>query len=61
MRFDVPTIGMGTVEAMAQAGAALLAVEAGRTILVDEREVIEFADRHGLVIVAVGQPTGSQD
>jgi UDP-2,3-diacylglucosamine hydrolase len=60
MRFDVPTIGMGTVEAMAQAGAALLAVEAGRTILVDEREVVEFADRRGLVIVAIGQPTGSQ-
>jgi DUF1009 family protein len=56
MRFDVPTIGMGTVEAMAQAGAALLAVEAGRTILVDEREVIEFADHYGLVIVAVETP-----
>jgi DUF1009 family protein len=56
MRFDVPTIGMGTVEAMAEAGAALLAVEAGRTILVDERDVIEFADCHGLAIVAIEAP-----
>jgi DUF1009 family protein len=58
MRFDVPTIGMGTVEAMAHSGAALLAVEAGRTILVDERDVIEFADRHGLVIVSLSDPSG---
>ncbi len=59
MRFDVPTIGMGTVEAMVEAGAALLAVESGRTILVDEREVVEFADRHGLVIVALSGTTPS--
>jgi hypothetical protein len=53
MRFDVPTIGIGTLEAMAQSGGKLLAVEAGRTILVDESQVVEFAERHGIVIVAV--------
>ena len=33
MRFDVPTIGLGTIETMVQSGASCLAVEAGRTIL----------------------------
>ena len=31
----------------------MLAIEAGRTILLDGPEVIDFADRHGLVIVAI--------
>lgn len=54
MRFDVPTIGLGTLESLAAAGGSLLAVEAGRTIVVDEPQVIEFAERHRIVIVAVG-------
>ena len=53
MRFDVPTIGLGTLESMAAAGAKLLAVEAGRTIFVDQSQIVEFADRLGIVIVAV--------
>ena len=52
MRFDVPTIGMLTVETLLAAGGKVLAVEAGRTILLDQPAVVEFADRHGLVIVA---------
>ncbi len=53
MRFDVPTIGLGTIETMVQSGASCLAVEAGRTIIIDEPEVIRFADQHRLAIVAV--------
>jgi DUF1009 family protein len=53
MRFDVPTIGVGTLETMVQSGAALLAVEAGRTILVDEPRFIEFADENRLIVVAL--------
>ena len=53
MRFDVPTIGPGTLETMAAAGAKLLAVEAGRTIFIDEPKCIELADRHGIIIVAL--------
>ncbi len=53
MRFDVPTIGMGTLEAMVVAGGRVLAVEARRTILVDEPEVVRFADRHNISIVAL--------
>jgi DUF1009 family protein len=53
MRFDVPTIGIGTIETLAAARAAVLAIEAGRTIVVDRKEVIERANRHGIAIVAV--------
>ena len=55
MRYDVPTVGMKTVENIASCGGRVLAVEAGRTILLDGPEVIDFADRHGLVIVAIDE------
>jgi DUF1009 family protein len=57
MRFDVPTIGMGTMESLAEAGGSVLAVESGRTVIVDEPEVIEFANRRKMVIVAL-EPAG---
>jgi DUF1009 family protein len=53
MRFDVPTIGIGTIESLARAGASCLAIEAGKTIIVDEPEVIALADRHGIAIVSI--------
>lgn len=53
MRFDVPTIGPGTLETMAAAGGKLLAVEAGRTIFIDQPRCIALAERHGIVIVAL--------
>lgn len=53
MRFDVPTIGIGTLETIVAAGGKLLAIEAERTIILDEPQVIEFANRHKLVLVAL--------
>jgi hypothetical protein len=53
MRYDVPTIGTRTVENLAASRGRVLAIEAGRTILLDGGEVIELADRSGLVIVAL--------
>ena len=53
MRFDVPTIGVGTLRTMHQAGASILAVQARKTILLDRDEVIEFARNHGITIVAL--------
>ena len=53
MRFDVPTIGLGTLETLAAAGGRVLAVEAGKTIIVDEPEVVAFAQRHKITVVAV--------
>ena len=57
MRFDVPTIGLGTLQTMVAAGARVLAVEAARTILLDEPRVIEYANRHKLVLVALESPS----
>ena len=53
MRFDVPTIGLGTLQTMVEAGARVLAVEADRTVLLDQTEAIELANQHRLVIVAI--------
>ena len=53
MRFDVPTIGVSTIETLHQAGAKVLAIEADQTILLDRDEVIALADRYGLSIVAM--------
>lgn len=53
MRFDVPTIGIGTIETLAAARGKLLAIEAGRTIVLDQTEVVRLADKYGIALVAV--------
>ncbi len=53
MRFDVPTIGLTTIENLHRAGARVLAIEAGKTIVVDQPDVVALADRLGLSIVAL--------
>jgi DUF1009 family protein len=55
MRFDVPVIGIGTVETMIRAGASCLSLEAGRTLLFDRAKLIECADGAGIVIVATAR------
>jgi DUF1009 family protein len=60
MRFDVPTIGVTTIENLHKAGAKVLAIEAGKTILLDEPDVIALADRYGLSIVALTTGTRIQ-
>ena len=52
MRFDVPTVGVGTIETIHKAGGKVLAIEAGRTIMIDQEETIELANRYGIVIVS---------
>jgi DUF1009 family protein len=53
MRFDVPTVGTGTVEALYRAGGKVLAIEADRTIVLDQAQTIALADRYRLTIVAL--------
>ncbi|SDD81506.1 LpxI family protein [Sporomusa acidovorans] len=50
-RFDVPSVGPDTLQTMIAAGAAALVIEAGKTLLVDKKQVIELADQHGIAIV----------
>jgi hypothetical protein len=55
MRFDVPVIGVVTVETMISAGASCLSVEAGRTLLFDREALLKRADEAGITIVATGR------
>jgi DUF1009 family protein len=53
MRFDVPTIGVETMQTMREAGGRVLAVESEMTIMLDQPKVIELADRLGIAIVSL--------
>src|SRR5262249_22180194 len=57
MRFDVPTVGLWTLETMVAAGGKTLVIEAGKTILVDQPAFLEFADKHQLIVVALDRAT----
>ncbi len=52
MRFDVPVIGVKTIETMARAGASCLAVDAGRCLLLDGEAMTRAADTAGIAICA---------
>jgi DUF1009 family protein len=53
MRFDVPTVGVRTLRTMVAAGGRVLAIEGGRTILLDDDEFRTYAADHKLSIVAL--------
>jgi DUF1009 family protein len=53
VRFDVPSVGVSTIEAMIEAGATALVIEANKTLLIDKAKVTELADAHGISIVAM--------
>ncbi len=52
MRFDVPVIGVKTLQSMQNAGASCLAIEAGRTLMFDPAAIVAAADEAGISIVA---------
>ena len=60
MRFDVPVIGLPTIEHMKNAKATALAVDARRTLLFDRTKLIELADGAGIAIQAVA-PASAQE
>ena len=53
MRFDVPVVGIPTIEAMVQARATCLCLNAGKTLMFDRGEMIALADKNKIAIVAV--------
>ncbi len=53
-RFDVPCIGPKTIESLIEAKAAVLAVEARKTFLIEKEKTIELAEKNGIAIVGVG-------
>jgi DUF1009 family protein len=52
MRFDVPVVGLPTIEVMKRAGASALAIDARRTLLFDREQLIAAADAAGIAIEA---------
>jgi hypothetical protein len=52
MRFDVPVVGVKTIEVMRQAGATCLALDAGRCLLLDGDAIIKAADAARIAIFA---------
>lgn len=54
MRFDVPVVGQETIRTMVEARAGVLALEAGRTVLLDRPSVVDLADSHGIVLLGWG-------
>jgi len=53
LRFDVPAVGVDTVELLHELKGAVLAVEAGKTILLEKEDLLKEANRRGIVVVAV--------
>lgn len=52
-RFDLPATGFGTIETLAAVRGAVLAVEAGQSLVFDRKEMIRAADHAGLVVVGL--------
>ena len=55
MRFDVPVVGIPTIESMIEAGATCLCITAGKTLLFDREQMLKLADEKRIAIVAVSQ------
>lgn len=58
MRFDVPVIGVATIQVMQAAGATAMSIDAGRTLVVDGEKVFSAANEAGIAIV--GRPRSEQ-
>ncbi|OGR05692.1 MAG: hypothetical protein A2511_09160 [Deltaproteobacteria bacterium RIFOXYD12_FULL_50_9] len=59
-RFDLPAIGLTTIDSMREVGAALLAVEAGQSLLFDAEAVVREADRAGVIVIGIEENTVGQ-
>ena len=53
MRFDVPVVGVPTLQTMVEAGATCLCLTAGKTLIFDREEMIRLAERRRIAVVAV--------
>ena len=53
MRFDVPVVGLKTIQVMGRSNAILLALDAGKTLLFERQRLLEEADRAGIAIIGI--------
>jgi DUF1009 family protein len=56
-RFDIPAVGLQTVETMIEAHIGTLAIEAGKAVVFDRQAMIDYADSHKIAIVAIEHAT----
>ncbi|HEX8288644.1 MAG TPA: UDP-2,3-diacylglucosamine diphosphatase LpxI [Pyrinomonadaceae bacterium] len=57
MRFDVPVVGVPTIETMIRAGATCLSVTAGKTLIFDREKMLALADKNKICVIGVGSET----
>jgi DUF1009 family protein len=55
MRFDVPVVGPNTIDSMESAGASVLALEAGRVLLLEREDLLQRAEALGMAIYGVSR------
>jgi UDP-2,3-diacylglucosamine hydrolase len=53
MRFDIPVIGLATLENMIASGATALVIDAGHCLLFDKEEILDAAKKHNIAVVAL--------
>ena len=53
MRFDVPVVGPRTIKALEKVGGGVLAVEAGKVLILDREHTVKLAERYGIKIVGI--------
>ncbi len=53
MRFDIPVIGLATVENMIASGATALVIDGQRCLIFDKEEIVKAADAHDIAVVAL--------
>jgi hypothetical protein len=56
MRFDVPVVGLATIQAMRRAGATLLSLDAGQALMFDRATMLASADEAGIAVVGRARP-----
>lgn len=61
MRFDVPVVGVSTIRAMETAGATLLSVDSGRTLMIDGNAIVSAANEASIAIVGRAKPASSSE
>ena len=53
LRFDVPVVGPRTIKNMARSNGSCLAIEAGKTILIDREKTLSLANKYQMTIVSI--------
>ncbi len=53
LRFDLPSVGLKTIQTMTEVKASVLAIEAGKTLVFDREEALELADKADICVLAI--------